>query len=181
MSHSLRRTDPRSNSLDPEAIFGPGDSSDSGSDCLDVLGTDLPDTSSAVDVALREGVVRRHKRASMRIDGDGSGADEDRLLGASDVGVDRVVIPSGKTGDAMDDLDDEDLSIDDEDEDPDLAFIDEQGADLMGDEDDGIPGGEPALPGPSDPARLPADSGGERAPSGSNDGPVSCAGPRKPA
>ena len=114
------------------ATLGPGDSSDSGSDMAGLDDLDTADPTEPVDVAMRDD----NPRASLQADSmggfgsDSSGTGERRsaaadggLREAADISVDRIFTP----GDGSDPLDD--------DEDPDLAFVDEaEAGDVLEDE-----------------------------------------------
>lgn len=152
------------------ATLGPGDSSDTGSDMAGIDDSDDGDPGLPVDVAMRDDMPRAsiaHETLSGSAS-DAAGTGERRSAGldagereAADIGVDRV-FSLGADGQAAL-LDDEAL---DEDEDPDLAFVDEAQAgdplededeaadedaeddaatdgDRLADEDDGIPGARP--------------------------------------
>ena len=154
------------------ALLGPSDSSDTGSDMAGIGDSDDGDPAVPVDVAMRDDMPHA-AMAPENFSGsasDSGGTGERRSAGldagereAADIGVDRVFSVDGAA-------DDEAF---DEDEDPDLAFIDaaeagdpldEETADPDGaeadledddaeagergaDEDDGIPGAHPTRSG----------------------------------
>lgn len=119
------------------AALGPGDNSDSGSDMMGITEDDGGgDTELPVDVAMRDD--HPHSLLSESTAGstsDAGGTGERRSAGsdagqeAADIGVDRIV-----SGPDLREIGDEDLS---DDEDADLAFVDEaQAGDPVEDEDD---------------------------------------------
>ena len=149
------------------ASLGPGDSSDTGSDMAGVAESDDGDPGLPVDVAMRDDAPHA-AMAPENLGGaasDAAGTGERRSAGldagereAADIGVDRVfsLDAPGEGDEALD----EDI---DEDEDPDLAFVDaaqagdpledeatdeevedDEGGDAerTADEDDGIPGAQ---------------------------------------
>jgi hemerythrin superfamily protein len=99
------------------AALGPSDSSDSGSDLAGFEALDVNDPSVPVDVALRDDVQRSPVPTETQGDSDAAGTGERRSAAsdasareAADISVDRVFDPANP------DLD--------EDEDPDLGFVD---------------------------------------------------------
>jgi hemerythrin superfamily protein len=99
------------------ASLGPSDSSDSGSDLAGFEALDVNDPSVPVDVALREDVQRSPVPTEMQGDSDAAGTGERRSAAAdasareaADISVDRVFDPAHPEID--------------EDEDPDLGFVD---------------------------------------------------------
>ena len=115
--------------LDAEALsgrtnahLGPSDSSDSASDLAGLDVVDDGDPNAPVDVALRDDGRRSLTTADALSDdaSDAAGTGESRSAGAdagveaADVGVDRVFTPGGLNGADVD-----------EDEDPDLGFLDD--------------------------------------------------------
>ena len=144
--------------LDAEALsgrtnahLGPSDSSDSASDLAGLDGLDDGDPNAPVDVALRADGRRSLTTADALSEdaSDAAGTGESRSAGAdagveaADVGVDRVFTPGGLNGADVD-----------EDEDPDLAFLDDaERADSADLEDSEDPDG------PDDPGRSGARAG----------------------
>ncbi len=126
--------------------LGPSDSSDSASDLAGLDDADDGDPNAPVDVALRGDGGRSLTTADALGDAasDAAGTGESRSAGAdagreaADVGVDRVFKPGARADGAMN-----------EDEDPDLAFVDPvdgpEAAQAGGlqNEGDNIPGAEP--------------------------------------
>jgi nucleotide-binding universal stress UspA family protein len=111
-------------------LLGPGDSSDSGSDMMGIADTDQADSGAPVDVALRDDMPHTGLAPeSLGGSSDSSGTGERRSAGsdagreAADIGIDRIVTPGGTGADRVSD-----------DEDPDLAFIDD--AQAPADEED---------------------------------------------
>lgn len=123
------------------AALGPGDNSDSGSDMAGIADDDGSDPGVAVDIAMRDDMPHSLQSADSLSSSstDAAGTGERRSAGSdaggrdgADIGVDRVFIPRELRGDG-----DETLS---EEEDADLAFVDEAEAtdpmDEEGGEDD---------------------------------------------
>lgn len=128
------------------ASLGPSDSSDSGSDMMGIDDSEGGDPNAPTDVAARDD-HNTEPRTPEALDSpsDAAGTGESRSAGADggkrdgwDIGVDRVIAaPDGP-------------EVDDEDEDPDLAFVDEAEAgsdDAASDDDEeGAEGDDPARP-----------------------------------
>ncbi len=104
------------------ATLGPSDTSDSGSDMAGIDDQDRNDPTEPVDAALNADVPRTWaSEGSDSGTGDASGTGERRAAGndgggreAADISVDRVFDPNAESEDDLD-----------EDEDPDLAFVDQ--------------------------------------------------------
>ncbi len=104
--------------------LGPSDSSDSGSDMMGIEDLDVDDPAAPLDTALDEDAEHPMTSRDTLAGGpsDAAGTGERRSAGAdpgreaADISVDHIVGPRGE------DLGDEDI---DEDEDPDLGFIDD--------------------------------------------------------
>lgn len=144
-----RRTKPEAKGRDL-SVLGPSDSSDSGSDMAGLEAAPGGDPTLPVDVALRNDAPPLPGSESLHSASDAAGTGERRSAAAdagaaqaADIGVDRVFVPGGDAQRARRAPDDED---------PDLAFIDDiQAADLRADEDapdDADKDEEPAADGP---------------------------------
>ena len=127
------------------ATLGPGDSSDTGSDMAGIDDSDDGDLGLPVDVAMRDDMPRP-SIGSETLSGsasDAAGTGERRSAGldagereGADIGVDRVFSLDANDQDASaaDDMSEDVL---DDDEDPDLAFVDAaQAGDPLEDEDE---------------------------------------------
>ena len=155
------------------ALLGPSDSSDTGSDMAGIGDSDDGDPTLPVDVAMRDDMPHA-AMAPENLAGSGSdsgGTGERRSAGldagtreAADIGVDRVfsIDDEGNDEDAFDEDEDPDLAfvdaaqasdpLDGETADPDLADEDVEDDDIDAgerdaDEDDGVPGAQPTRSG----------------------------------
>lgn len=155
------------------AILGPGDSSDTGSDMAGIGESDDGDPTLPVDVAMRDDMphaaMAPENLAGSASDSAGTGERRSAALDAgereaADIGVDRVFSPNGADNgeDAFDEDEDPDLAfidaaqatdpLDDETDDGDVADEDLEDDDAeagerYADEDDGIPGAKPTRSG----------------------------------
>lgn len=125
------------------AALGPGDTSDSGSDMAGAENIDNTDPTAPLDVALADDMQRTYAPVDSlhSAPSDASGTGERRSAGsdaglreAADISVDRVFDPATE-GDVFDDGLEED-------EDPDLAFVDRAEAGAVLEDEDAAEGGD---------------------------------------
>ncbi|MBA4263698.1 MAG: hypothetical protein C0453_01330 [Comamonadaceae bacterium] len=106
------------------ASLGPGDTSDSGSDLMGLADSEGGDPDLPTDIAFRDDQPSRTLSPdTLDVSGDAVGTGESRSAGADggrpdgwDIGADQVYTPDGTD------------AVDNEDKDPDLAFIDDADA-----------------------------------------------------